>query len=177
MNSSVLRSASAISTIIFWLTFLVASAPHRVHHLLEDLAPSPSQSPTQWTASPANALEQTAIETQHKHNGKHAHRHSHARANPESQGRVSSPATNKESSRSAAPPLHANAPKQDANHNNHVGNDCVVQSLAKQSQLDQPHCPVTVASNLGSSFDVLPPRTIPFSFVLAPFSQRAPPTV
>ena len=48
VRQKTLRSLCALITISFWVHFLAASAPHRVHHLLENL-PRRDLAPNQGT--------------------------------------------------------------------------------------------------------------------------------
>jgi hypothetical protein len=73
-----------------------------------------------------------------------------------------------------AEPLHANAPKRDAHHDNSARSDCMVQAAAQQAQLaPADSAPIGFP---GSYFDLrCAVQFVAFSaFDPAPFSQRAP---
>jgi hypothetical protein len=156
-----LRSVYTIATVRVFLTFLTASAPHRVHHLLENL-PLTSR-PLGDGVSPA---------THHDH-GIHGHQHSQlTHHHGHSLGQTENGSKPDDSN---VEPLHANTSKRDAHHDHAEQTNCVIQTAAQHAQF----APVECAEVTFLSYEFAHRRasqSVDFScFDPSPFSQRAPP--
>jgi ABC-type Zn2+ transport system substrate-binding protein/surface adhesin len=171
-----------------------------VHHLLENLpapkseqarlavlslssAPSSPRNVVPLAESNHSAHDHTTHDHSshsHHHNGKTVDRHNHAHPH-HSHSRDAAPVQTQTAAApapsSASTPLHANAPKRDAHHDNSARTDCVVQAAAQQAQL----APLQSAQIVffGTAFalrlDIRPVNLTPFD--PSPFSQRAPPRI
>jgi hypothetical protein len=194
-----LRSACALAIILCFVVFFTASAPHRVHHLFENLQ-YPSQvfqeqaRTLSLTASSQTVLagDQAPTSRDHDHlanGGKHRHNHgrhhSHSRGNNhkhdhggvQPKPQVVNYAQSHEHSSFPDGPLHANTPNDDAHHDNSAQTVCLLQSAAQHSHL-------SAAQLVGISFLGIESQERADSsflglstFNASPFSQRAPPKV
>jgi hypothetical protein len=198
-----LLSACAAGIAGVFALFLTASAPHRVHHLLENLpAPKTESGNTREPALSSASNGQVGIDgssesksepsghdhrahdhSSHAHhhgtNVKHHHDHSHKHSQP-THRHIPSTApseTAAEPVQRKPEPLHANTPKRDAHHDNSTQTDCIVQAAAQRAQF----APVEIAqiAFLDSEFDLrFTVQSVAFTaFDPSPFSQRAPPRV
>jgi hypothetical protein len=198
------RSLCSLSTAILFITFLAASAPHRVHHLLENVpaqksnrsgprelslssAPrsqdrnDPSAEPGFPTSEHDHATHKHAAHAHHHHGHSHrdsekaGHRHSHGHSHSHSHDTAPVQTQATQAPDSVSEPLHANAPKRDAHHDSSARTDCVVQAAAQQAQL----APLPSAQIVFIDTEValrLAVRSVNFTpFDPSPFSQRAPP--
>lgn len=196
------RSLCSIGTAVVFLTFLAASAPHRVHHLLENLPPPKTErrhdrglslsaapnhqggvdrspeSKTQTSAHDHGIHDHSSHAHHHgknvkHHHHNHAHKHSH-----HTHSQAPSPAPSEsaaEPHQGDAEPLHANAPKRDAHHDNSAETNCIVQAAAQHAHF----APVESAeiAFFENEFDNQT-RFRPINFTSydpSPCSQRAPP--
>lgn len=181
-----LRSLCALITISLWVHFLAASAPHRVHHLLENLPrrePAPNQrldkakpiepgrllaaGPAKTQAKPSRAHHHRS----HRHDGhSHTHAHHHGHGHSPVTGAVTNNVTD-----TAAAPMQTGAPRRDAHHDSSAQNDCLVQAAAQHTHFGQVACAEIVAADT-AQLDGLAKQDFTFAyFDPSPFSQRAPP--
>lgn len=191
---NITRSLCSLGTVILFLTFLAASAPHRVHHLLENV-PAPksdqprlrvlsisaapnsqgsvarsAESQTHSSAPDHAAHDHSSHPHRHSHSHSHAHpTHSHDTAPVQTQTKtVPAPS-------SASEPLHANAPKRDAHHDGSARTDCIVQAAAQHAHYAPVESTIIAfldaesALRLAVRFENFTP------FDPSPFCQRAPP--
>lgn len=195
------RSVCAVGIIFVSVVFLTASAPHRVHHLFENL-PTP-RSPGSELRPPTVAVKGNP----HQGHAGHAHRHAlpagrshnnHDYGQPpagpsEQEGRYNHQAdlhepAHHENAASAsqldhlseeqereAEPIHADVPKRDAHHDTTAQTDCLMQSAAHHSQLVPADCTGITVFEILFGGHSLQKFTSPPSFNSSPFSQRAPP--
>jgi hypothetical protein len=192
------RSLCGLGTAIAFLTFLVASAPHRVHHLLENVpapkstqprlaalsiysAPNPQGSIARSADSQAQSFAHDHSSHSHRHNGKaghrrsHAHSHSHSHAHSHDAAPVQTQSAAAPAPSSASEPLHANAPKRDAHHDGSARTDCIVQAAAQHAHYTPDESAVLTFHDAESALR-LAVRSENFTpFDPSPFSQRAPP--
>jgi len=186
----------ALGIAAFFVTFLVSSQPHRVHHLLENLPNSvdraggeepasvavairpPASTPRSSQESTAKAQSQKSPPV-HKHTHQHGHRHApHSHdlgheapaVDVDQVAHNESPAHDHENS-----PRHTQAPKNDANHNDSARTECTFQAAAHQNQLNLSAC-------LGLAVEIAEtPQTRTeasqnyFVFRHSPSAPRAPP--
>lgn len=204
--SFTLRANISLAVVALLGLFLAASAPHRVHHLLDNLPPPKTQSGNTRELSLSSAphrqhsvSQSSEPKTQtaghdlgthdhashsHHHNEKsqrdhhhhdHAHKHSHRSHSHDADLAHAESAS--EANQTDAEPLHANAPKRDAHHDNSAQTNCIVQAAAQNAHFT----PVESAKTafFGNEFDNRATlRPINFtSFDPSPCSQRAPPRV
>ena len=199
------RSAGALGIISCFVLFLSASGPHRVHHLFDNLPYSggvlqEQTRPLSLTASSqavdtgdqghtSHDHDHLAKADHHAHNrGHHSHRghpfqgnslrHGHDKADqhgqPESQAGNTSPSH--EHTGVSDAPLEANAPYDDAHHDNSAQTVCLLQSAAQHSHLSAVQLE-QVAFLLIESRGGIEGSSLAFSvFNSSPFSQRAPPS-
>lgn len=179
-----LRALCAWSAISAWVLFLAASAPHRVHHLLEHVAPLSRDASTSVT--PAKAAEEPAPERatrpqticrRHTHHNNHSHEHCETTADSAATAApVSTTADTAVAQRhDHGGHDHANAPKQDAQHDTSTQTGCVLQAAAQNSPAIAK--PIHGIPNVKANPTGAPtlPAVRAASYNLAPFSQRAPP--
>jgi hypothetical protein len=199
--NNISRALCCLGTAIFFLSFLAASAPHRVHHLLENLPPPKTanrdlratslSSPRDHSGASQPSSESQARSAAHDptahdrsshphHHGKkstplHSHSHSHAHHSHRHDPAPVQTTNAVAPSQPESEPLHANAPKRDAHHDNSAQTDCIVQAAAQHGQF-APVQNVEIAF-LKSQFDLrFAAQSVAFTaFDPAPFSQRAPP--
>ena len=196
--SRYLRAGCSIGIISCFVLFLTASAPHRVHHLFENL-PYPGEDNQEETLAlslpalavekpddpghfsdhyhPANEIRHGQGHHGHKHSGRDTHhRHHHddgKKTEPQSQTIKND--TGHDHSPLSAAPLHANAPEDDAHHDNSAQTVCLLQSAAQHSHFSTSQSVIVafLRSESEERTEVILHRLSLFN--PAPFSQRAPP--
>ena len=186
VRQKTLRSLCALITISFWVHFLAASAPHRVHHLLEnlprrDLAPNQGLDKAKSTetvirqaAGPAKRQAKPSRAHHHRDHGHDGHTHTHAHQHDHRHTPVTAVATINETDTAAAP-MQTGAPRRDAHHDSSAQNDCLVQAAAQHTHIGQVACAEIVATDT-AQLDGLAQQDFTFAyFDPSPFSQRAPP--
>jgi hypothetical protein len=201
-----LRAACSLGIIATFVLFLAASAPHRVHHLFENL-PGEEQTARKGNhkrtslLSPA-ALSQTSSHESDQERGSsperaknlanHRHRnhslggdHHHESVKDENGNPRQDRSSVTVDSRTDAPPLtesgiplHADSPHNDAHHNPSAHTICLLQSAAKHSHLSATHSADLVLVYINVAKQPAEVRLQLLSlFNPSPFSQRAPPRV
>lgn len=183
------RSNLSLAIVALFVLFLVASAPHRVHHLLENLPPNAdtfsAESGSRHTHlgqqarlaassdDPHGAHNPAANSHPHPHKANHDPAHAHAhhpRSTAPSVQAVGAP----ESNETDATPLHTKAPRRDSHHDNSAQTNCILQAAALQAHF----APVDGAAIIfsGSEGD-LSTHSYPINYLFdpSPRSQRAPP--
>lgn len=199
-----LRATCSLGIIATFVLFLAASAPHRVHHLFEEL-PKEKQSAranTDKTASPLllTALDKASdrgsdqgLSSDRARNLGTPHRHSHPLGSDHHHESVKDENGDPRQDRSAltvdsradAPPLtesgiplHADSPHDDAHHKQSAHIICLLQSAAQHSHLSATHF-----TNLVLVYRDAEKQPVEVALQLlslfnsSPFSQRAPPRV
>ena len=152
------RSSCALGTVALFVLFLIASAPHRVHHLLENLPP-PAKPDASGVDTPRNHTHAPDSHAAHSHDTESF------------QG-----APSETDSDGSAPTAHADRSQRDHNHDgSSSATDCFVQTVAQQSHLaPAPIAPFAFRAVVVSSTTCAP--NLSFSdFHPFPGSQRAPP--
>lgn len=169
MKRNTLRSAAALGVLSFFFTFLIASAPHRVHHLLEQL-PSRGQqvpaadsavvdepTPSQFAAHAKEISGHDHIAHPHGHAHHHHHHHHRAPAPAEPAQKTARPAkTVIERQGSESEPSNASAPRQDGHHAPSAQNDCFVLAAAQNSHLAKSSCIASATREISRSYDLDP---------------------
>jgi hypothetical protein len=162
------RSYCALITVAVFVTFVIASAPHRVHHLLENL-PAPSRSHSDALSATTKAHTPGHDDGTHDHGDSH-HTHDHGNHVARSDNRA-------EENHLDVDPLHADAPKRDAHHDNSAQSDCVMQAAAQHAHALVIHGLETGCVGVESAGHSNHRRIWLINYNPAPFSQRAPPRI
>jgi hypothetical protein len=191
--STYLRSSCALGIVSLFVLFLISSAPHRVHHLLENVpapkseqsrvavlsiaaAPAPQDSAARSADSQAHSsAPKRAVHDHSSHSHRHRHGHSHSHSHTHAAASVQTQTAAAVDPSFTAEPRHANAPKRDAHHDGSARTDCIVQAAAQQAQVAPLQSAQIVF--LDTEFALrLAVRTVNFTpFDPSPLSQRAPP--
>ena len=178
------RSSCAVGTIALFVLFLAASAPHRVHHFFADfqLTQAARKVPAGAPALASPRKHELGTERHAKAPSAEIHRHDdgaiHVQRSTElrrhTQPSQSSGAPDHDSLIPEA--SHANAPRDDAHHDNSAQTDCVMQSVAQNSHLTPIQAIEIVFPELEVEAhpDLMTARRSHFN--PSPFSQRAPPS-
>jgi hypothetical protein len=183
-----LRSIFAISSAAAFALFLTASAPHRVHHLLENLAPPPAENSQAKGDRLRADLSQGAPYKQafaplaechrHVHRDQITHDHCPAHKTPQTARAQTAPPDDFAGQPDAPPspfPSHANRPKRDAQHDRPAQSDCIMQAAAQHAHalpIGGFHVNCIATQSTGRSHHQ---QIRPIGYNPAPFSQRAPP--
>jgi len=186
VGRSTLRSLCALITISLWVYFLAASAPHRVHHLLENLPRRgllPPEEPNKTSTTQPRVIHvnddaekkaKPSSAHDHRDHGHDGHTHTHAHQHDHRHTPVTAVATINETDTAAAP-IQTGAPRRDAHHGSSAQNDCLVQAAAQHTHFGQTACAEIDATNT-ARLDGLDQQDSTFAnFDPSPFSQRAPP--
>lgn len=162
------NKSCALASAIFFLMFLVASAPHRVHHLLEQLPSRPEvpaadsavvdePAPSQFAANAKEISGHDHIAHPHGHAHHHHHHHHRAPAPAEPAQKTARPAkTVIERQGSESEPSNASAPRQDGHHAPSAQNDCFVLAAAQNSHLAKSSCIASATREISRSYDLDP---------------------
>jgi hypothetical protein len=169
-KAKTLRSVNALVICAVFVLFLAASAPHRVHHLLEHLP---------WSFDTGAApVEVTLIDTVNHNYRPHDHSHHTHGSGTSPTADVGAHHDVDDQVDQSVTPEQAHPSQPDQTHDGaSSANDCFVQSIANQAHLSlsQPF-----AFTYETVFFEPPVRRSEVSFANfnpAPFSQRAPPNV
>jgi hypothetical protein len=189
------RSACALGIISCFVLFLAASAPHRVHHLFENLQ-YPGEVVEEQTRTLSLTASSQAVDVgdqahkSHDHlaNGDHGHHHgyhSHSRGNNhkhdhgelQTQSQAVNAAQSQEHATLPDAPRHANTPNDDAHHDNSAQTVCLLQASAQHSHLTSIDLHEIPFTGTGSAGDPARAGAAFSIYCPAPFSQRAPPAI
>lgn len=199
------RSVCAVAVISLFVLFLTASAPHRVHHLFENLSHSAKVLEQQAFHDPADIhpLAVSKLDTgarKHAHQVHHPTKNGHdRRGHKHHYGHFSSADNHKYSHGDwhdrkpeypigrASPdhgdtplsgiPLSANPPRDDGHHDTSAQTVCLLQSAAQHSHIARAQL-VPIPFFRPESQERTDHSLLGFStFNPSPFSQRAPPKV
>jgi hypothetical protein len=139
----------AVGTVSLFVLFLIASAPHRVHHLLENLP----------------LREGLAAQAHHHDDEEH-------RGTLTTRNQLA--AHHGDHAEQGSQPLHTNRADRDARHDNSTQTDCVVQTVTQHSQLAPVQSLGMIFVGIECAAYQLPAFEHVLHFSSAPFSQRAP---
>jgi hypothetical protein len=194
-----LRSAWAAGIVGVFVLFLTMSAPHRVHHLLEDLsAPkteggedhNPSRSPApNHQHEISQSLDLKAPNDSHGHfshapdhdkkskhdHHHHSHSHKHFHQTHGHKADLAPAESGAGSERAEVLPFHANTPKNDAHHDDSAKTVCIVQAAAQHAHLAPAECGAVLFLVRESASRQSRADLNQALFNPSPFSQRAPP--
>jgi hypothetical protein len=198
------RSVCGAAVISLFVLFLTTSAPHRVHHLFENLSRSGKVLKQQVSHHPAH-IHSLSVSKQNVDDRKHDHqvespaKNGHYNRGHPHHGHLSHSDDHEQfhgkwhhgepqSSRGTASsrhedipvsgaPLRANSPHDDAHHDNSAQTVCLLQSATQHSHLSAAEL-VEISFRGIESQERPDPSSLGFStFNPSPFSQRAPPIV
>jgi hypothetical protein len=195
-----IRSICAVAVISLFVLFLTTSAPHRVHHLFENL--SHSGKVLKQQASHIHSLtvsKQNVDAKKHDHqvesptkNAHYSRGHSHHERffpgnyheqfhgkwhHGDSQFSTDTASSHHEATPLSGIPLRANTPYDDGHHDNSPQTVCLLQSASQQSHIAAAQLVDISFLDLESEERTDPPFLAASTFNPSPCSQRAPPKI